>query len=79
MDTLKIIKCIDCNDPLTWGEEKFFYDYRQRHHEPPLCFQCGKKRMEKKVKEFNNRKSVEERMDEVQDQGFKWGEPRRSF
>ena len=72
------LKCYQCQDVLTDGEMKIF-SYMP-HFAKPQCYQCSQKQLmevKRKYQENLKRKTVEERMDEIEDQKFSWGTPRQ--
>ena len=75
-DSLEILKCSDCGDALTAREETYYYDFHQKRKMPPRCYQCGTKAFEKILKERKKWLTDEERIDRIQDQEMRWGEPR---
>ena len=65
------IKCTRCNDILTEGELR-------THDFKPLgsmvvCYQCSCLEVEEAKKRYQERK-VQEHMEKVEDQGYRWGE-----
>jgi len=77
MNLLKM-KCYQCQDILTDGEMKT-HMYKPAIARPQ-CYQCSQKQLmevKRKYQESLKRKTVEERMDEIEDQKFSWAEPRQ--
>ena len=74
MNILKI-RCSKCGDILTDGEVRtngFKPEFQQR---TPVCYQCA---MSAKYDRPRNSREqmIEDKMDEIQDQGQRWGEPK---
>jgi len=70
------IKCFYCKDVLTDGElraHEFKSEFQRRK---PSCYQCTVKHIDEARKNYQAKKTVFERMDEIEDQKFSWGAPR---
>jgi len=73
------IKCFYCKDILTDGElrtHEFKSEFQRRKY---TCYQCTIKLINEARQKYNEslkKKTVEERMDEIEDQKFSWGAPR---
>jgi len=74
------IKCFYCKDELTMGELDTHFKKPYLNQQKPCCYQCSEKLLQevkKKYQESLKRDKVVERMDEIEDQKFSWGEPRQ--
>jgi len=74
MNILKI-RCQKCGDTLTDGEARTNAMKPEFQQRTPVCYQCA-------MSAYNDRprnskeQMIEDNMDKIQDQGYKWGEPK---